>query len=256
MGEALDHIRSAVLEGVPHGFFGRRGGVSSGPVSGLQVGLGAGDDPANIAENRRRAAEAVCANCDIATVYQVHSAEVAVVERPWPDRERPRADALVADMPGVLLAIVTADCAPVLLADREANSGAGVIGAAHAGWRGALAGVVENTVTAMADLGARPERIAAVIGPAIAQASYEVDEGFRARFTEPGDGRYFAPGAPGRWQFDLPGYVEARLRRADIGRIDRLDLDTYADETRFYSYRRASHRGEATYGRQFSLIAL
>jgi YfiH family protein len=251
LAEPIDVFRSAALAGVPHAFLGRRGGVSTGEVAGLQVGLGAGDDPAAIAENRRRAAAAVCDACDLATVYQVHSAEVVTVPRPWPERGRPRADAMVCDEPGMLLAIVTADCAPVLFADAEA----GVIGAAHAGWRGAHGGVLENTVSAMCELGARRERIAAAIGPTIAQASYEVDEPFRARF-EPADARFFAPGAAGRWQFDLPGYIEARLASAGVGRIDQLGLDTYGDPERFYSYRRATHHGEANYGRQFSLIAL
>ena len=251
MAETPDIFRSELLAPVPHGFLGRRGGVSKGEVAGLQVGLGAGDEPDAVAENRRRAAEKVCAGCDIATVYQVHSADVATVLRPWPERERPHADAMVCDEPGMLLAIVTADCAPVLLADSEAR----VIGAAHAGWRGAHGGVLENTVAAMIALGARRERIAAAIGPCIAQASYEVDEGFRRQFTDD-DARFFVAGRPGHWQFDLSAYAEARLRAAGIGRVDRLALDTYADEERFYSYRRATHRGEANYGRQFSMIAL
>lgn len=247
----LDVFRSAALGGVPHGFLGRGGGVSSGAVTGLQVGLGAGDDPRSVAENRRRAAEAVCAGCDIVTVYQVHSAEVVTVPRPWPDRDRPHADAMVADEPGMLLAIVTADCAPVLLADREA----GVIGAAHAGWRGARAGVLENTVAAMIDLGASPERIVAAVGPTIAQPSYEVEEGFREQFAR-ADERFFARGRPGHWQFDLPGYVAARLEQTGVDRVDRLAHDTYADPARFYSYRRATHEGKPAYGRQFSMIAL
>lgn len=254
MAEPPEVLRSRALSGVPHGFFGRRGGVSTGELASLQAGFGAGDDPDAVAENRLRAAEAVGAGCDIVSVYQVHSAEVVTVPRPWPDRERPRADALVCDEPGMLLAILTADCAPVLLADREA----GVIGAAHAGWRGALAGVVENTVAAMADLGARHERIAAVIGPAIAQSSYEVDEAFRDRFLadDRANEACFLPGAPGRFQFDLPGYIARRLARAEVGTIEDLALDTYADDARFYSYRRATHRGKAGYGRQIALIAL
>lgn len=251
MDEALDHIRAPALGGVPHGFFGRRGGVSTGEVAGLQVGLGAGDDPQAVAENRRRAAAAVCAGCAIVTVYQVHSADVAVVHGPWPEDDRPRADAMVTDKAGMLLGIVTADCAPVLLADEAA----GVIGAAHAGWRGAHAGVLENTLAAMVELGADPVRIAAAIGPAIAQASYEVDDSFRARFSK-ADAHFFAPGRPGRWQFDLPGYAAMRLKQAGVGRVERLDLDTYADPRRFYSYRRATHEGKPAYGRQFSLIAL
>jgi len=254
LAEPIDITRSDALAAVPHGFLGRAGGVSTGDVAGLQIGLGADDDPKSVAENRRRAAEAVCPGCDIATVYQIHSAEVIVASKPWPDRQRFRADAMVTDQTGLLLAIVTADCAPVLFADADAR----VIGAAHAGWRGANGGVLENTIAAMCDLGASRERITAAIGPTIAQASYEVDEAFRAQFTE-ADARFFVPGRPdrpGHWQFDLPGFVEARLEAAGLERIDRLNLDTYANETRFYSYRRATHAGKANYGRQFSLICL
>ena len=249
--DAVEVVRSDALAGIPHGFLGRRGGVSTGAVAGLQIGLGAGDDEGSIAENRRRAAEAVSARSDIVTVYQVHSSEVCTVPRPWPERERPRADGMVTDEPGMLLGIVTADCAPVLFADPEAR----VVGAAHAGWRGAVGGVLENTLEAMCDIGASRSRIAAAIGPAIAQANYEVDAPFRAKFAA-GDERFFVPGRADRWRFDLPGYIEARLLAAGIGTVDRLDLDTYADEERFYSYRRATQRGEANYGRQFSLIAL
>lgn len=247
----IDVIRSPALAGVPHGFLGRGRGASGGAIGGLQVGLGAGDDPRRVAENRRRAAEAICAACELVTVYQVHSAEVAIVSEPWSEEERPRADALVTARPGLLLGIVTADCAPVLLADVQA----GVIGAAHAGWRGARAGVLENCVVAMVELGAVRERIAAAIGPTIAQPSYEVDAAFRAHFTED-DARFFAPGAPGHWQFDLPGYAASRLQAAGVARVAQLGLDTYAERGRFYSYRRATHEGAANYGRQFSLIAL
>ena len=251
MGEAVEVIRAPALTALPHGFLGRRGGVSRGVVAGLNVGHGADDDPEAVAENRRRAAAAVLPGAALATVYQVHSPDVVEVERPWPHDERPRADAMVTDQPGLLLGIVTADCAPVLLADRNA----GVIGAAHAGWRGAHAGVLENTVAAMERLGARASRIAAAIGPAIAQPSYEVDARFRDSFG-PADEAFFAPGRPGRWQFDLEGYVANRLRAAGVGTIEPLGLDTYADEERFFSYRRASQRSQPTYGRQISLIAL
>ncbi|WP_374408027.1 peptidoglycan editing factor PgeF [Pelagerythrobacter sp.] len=229
----------------------RRGGVSTGDAAGLQCGFGAGDDPAAVAENRRRAAEAVLPGAALVSVHQVHSPDVATVAEPWSDDARPHADALVTDRPGVLLAIVTADCAPVLLADRTA----GVVGAAHAGWRGAHGGVIANTVEAMVALGAAHERIAAAIGPCIAQPSYEVDDGFREQFTE-ADVRFFGPGEAGHWQFDLPGYVAARLRMAGVDTVEDLALDTYADPARFYSYRRATHRGEANYGRLISLIGL
>lgn len=251
MAEPVEVIRSSALEGVPHGFLGRRGGVSKGVVAGLNIGLGAEDESEAVAENRRRAVEAVLPGAALATVYQVHSANVVSVEAPWPHAERPHADAMVADRPGLLLGIVTADCAPVLFADREA----GVIGAAHAGWRGAHGGVLEATVEAMERLGARAGRIAAAIGPAIAQPSYEVDAAFRDNFTAEDD-RFFAPSWVGHWQFDLEGYAAARLRAAGVSFIDLLGLDTYPDEERFFSYRRSVHRGEPTYGRQFSLIGL
>jgi len=215
------------------------------------VGHGAEDDSEAVAENRRRAVAAVLPGAKLATVYQVHSPDAVEVREPWPHDERPRADAMVTDRPGLLLGVVTADCAPVLLADRAA----GVVGAAHAGWRGAHDGVLENVVAAMERLGAARERIAAAIGPAIAQPSYEVDARFREAFAA-ADERFFAPGREGHRQFDLEGYAAARLRAAGVGTVDRLGLDTYADEARFFSYRRATHRGEPTYGRQFSLIGL
>src|SRR6478735_5178516 len=178
--EGVEVIRSEALGGTPHGFLGRRGGVSEGVVAGLNVGHGAGDEEGAVAENRRRAVAAVLPGAALATVYQVHSADAVTVVRPWPHAERPHADALATDRPGVLLGVVTADCAPVLLADIEA----GVVGAAHAGWRGAHGGVLEAVVGEMVGLGAERSRIAAAIGPAIAQPSYEVDEAFRAKFAE------------------------------------------------------------------------
>lgn len=228
--------------------------MSRGLVAGLNVGLGSGDDPALIAENRRRAAAAVAPGARLVTVYQVHSAQCVTVTEPWSDDARPQADALVTDRPGVLLGILTADCAPVLLVDREA----GVIGAAHAGWKGALGGVTDATIAAMEDLGARRERIAAAVGPCIAAASYEVDQGLHARFVadDPANARFFAAGRPGHWQFDVGGYVVQRLARGGVGQVDRLALDTYADADRFFSFRRATHRREPSYGRQISLISL
>lgn len=250
----LEVIRAEALSGIPHGFLGRRGGVSLGAVAGLNVGLGAGDDPAAVAENRRRAAEAVQPGAALVTVYQVHSPDCVTAAVPWSDAERPHADAIVTDRSGILLGILTADCAPVLLADREA----GVVGAAHAGWKGALGGVIDSTVAAMEALGARPHRIAAAIGPCIAQASYEVDEGFAVRFIRQAadNARFFAPGKPGHQHFDLEGYVAAQLVGAGIGRVESLGLDTYADPARFYSFRRATHRGEPSYGREIALIGL
>jgi polyphenol oxidase len=244
-------LRADALAGVPHGFMTRRGGVSQPPVARLNCGFGAGDDPEAVAENRRRAADAVLPGAALVGLHQIHSADVVAVADPWGDDARPHADALVTDRPGVLIGVLTADCAPVLLTDREA----GVVGAAHAGWKGAHGGVIANTVAAMEALGASRERIAAAVGPCIAQASYEVSDDFRALFG-PDDTRFFAPGAAGHWQFDLPAYVAATLRQAGIAAIEVLGRDTYEDAGSFYSFRRATHRGEATYGRQLSLIGI
>jgi YfiH family protein len=251
---SVEVIRAGALASVPHGFLGRRGGVSVGDLAGLNVGTGSSDDRDAIAENRRRAVAAVAPNAVLATVHQVHSSTVVRVDHAWPQDARPRADAMVTDRPGILLGILTADCAPVLMAD----AAAGVVGAAHAGWRGALAGVTDATITAMEALGARRERIAAAVGPCIAQPSYEVDEGFRERFlaADEANAAFFAQPSAGRPHFHLPGYVAARLRSAGIASAETIALDTYADADRFYSYRRATHRGEADYGRQVSLIGL
>jgi YfiH family protein len=248
-------ICAASLAGLPHGFLGRGGGVSSGIHAGLNVGLGSDDDREAVRENRRRAVEAVAPGAALVTLHQVHSAEAITVAASFPDDARPHADALATDRPGLLLGILTADCVPVLLADREA----GVVGAAHAGWKGALGGVTDSVVAAMEGLGAHRDRIAAAIGPCIARASYEVDEGFFRRFAEadPENERFFADGVrAGHHQFDIEAYVAARLAAAGLGRVEALGLDTYADETRFFSFRRATHRGELGYGRQIALIAL
>ncbi len=244
-------MRADALGDTPHGFMTRRGGVSIGLVEGLNCGFGADDDPASVTENRRRAVEAVLPGAALVSVYQVHSPTVVTIERPWPDDDRPKADAMVTDRPGLLLGILTADCAPVLFADREA----GVIGAAHAGWRGAHGGVVGATVAAMEALGARRGRIVAAVGPCIAQPSYEVSADFAAQF-KPDEARFFQPGAPGHRQFDLAGYVVARLAESRVGQVEVLGCDTYADPARFYSFRRATHLREPTYGRQLSLIGL
>ena len=247
-------IRASSLAAVPHGFLGRRGGVSTGDMAGLNVAYGSGDDRDAIAENRARAIAAVLPGAELATVHQIHSANVVRVEKPWAYEERPHADAMVTDRPGLLLGILTADCAPVLLADADA----GVVGAAHAGWRGALAGVTDSVIGAMEDLGARRERIAAAVGPCIGRDSYEVDEAFRVNFLErdPGNEQFFVAGAADKPHFALEGYVAERLRAAGIASVEALGLDTYADADRFFSYRRATHRGEADYGRQISMIGL
>ncbi|USU07308.1 peptidoglycan editing factor PgeF [Sphingomonadaceae bacterium OTU29MARTA1] len=250
----VEVIRARSLGDIRHGFLGRRGGVSIGATAGLNVGIGSRDDPAAVAENRRLAAAAVSPGAPLLTLYQTHSADVVTVTRPWADDDRPHADALVTDRPGLSLGILTADCAPVLFADHDT----GVVGAAHAGWKGAIGGVTDATIVAMERLGARRERIAAAIGPCIARASYEVDEAFLRTFTaaDPANERFFAPAREHHHQFDLEAYVANRLAAAGLTRIEALGLDTYADEARFFSFRRATHRGEADYGRQISLIAL
>lgn len=251
---AVEVVRASVLGKLPHGFLGRRGGVSTGEITGLNVGYGSNDDRDSIAENRRRAVAAVLPGAELVTVHQVHSAEAVFADRAWPQDQRPHADALVTDRPNLLLAILTADCAPVLFADPDA----GVIGAAHAGWRGALAGVTDSAIAAMERLGAKRHRTTAAVGPCIAQASYEVDEDFRRRFVEQehGSARFFAESATGKPHFDLPAYLVHRLLAAGIEQVEALHLDTYADTDRFYSFRRATHRAEADYGRQASLIGL
>ncbi len=257
MADPVEVFRAEVLDGLPHGFLGRRGGVSTGQVAGLDMGTRAMDpaDPrlAPVWENRRRGVAAVLPGARLVTVYQVHGAECAIAGD-WDEAGRPRADALVTDQAGVLLGILTADCAPVLLADRQA----GVIGAAHAGWKGAIAGVTDSTIATMERLGADRDRIAAAVGPCIAQASYEVDAAFRDRFLAESEDceRFFVVGHADRYQFDLEGYVAARLEKAGIARVERLGRDTYADPDRFFSFRRATHLGEADYGRQISLIGL
>ncbi|WP_010543703.1 peptidoglycan editing factor PgeF [Sphingomonas elodea] len=251
---AVEAIRARALSGTPHGFLGRAGGVSTGMVAGLNVGTGSNDDPAAIARNRRLAVQAVLPGARLVTVYQVHSADAVTVIEPFDEDLRPRADALVTNRPGIVLGILTADCAPVLFTDREA----GVVAAAHAGWKGALGGVTDSTIAAMEALGARRERIAAAVGPCIARASYEVDAGFFRRFCEqdPANERFFADGRPEHFQFDLEAYVVHRLALAGLRTIEALGLDTYADEDRFFSFRRATHRLEPDYGRQISLIGL
>lgn len=254
MTEPVDVIRSDILAEVPHGFLGRRGGVSGGILAGLNVGLGSSDDRAAIAENRRRAVSAIAPGAQLVTLHQVHSPDVVVATAAFPDDARPHADALVTDRPGLLLGILTADCAPVLFADAKA----GVIGAAHAGWKGAIGGVLAATVDAMEKLGADRSRIAAAIGPCIAKSSYEVDEAFRQRFLDanPENERFFADGRAGHAWFDLEGFNAAALAVAGVSRIAALGLDTYGAPDRFYSFRRATHRQEPDYGRQLSAIGL
>jgi YfiH family protein len=244
----------AGLTGVRHAFFTRKGGVSTGVYESLNVGSGSRDDPDAVAENRARAAAAFGTAPDrLLTGYQIHSATAVIADAVW--GERPEADAVVSRTPGLVLGALAADCAPVLLAEPEA----GVVAAAHAGWKGALGGIVQATVEAMQSLGARPERMLAAVGPCIGPASYEVGleflDAFRAK--APGSERFFTSGAaPDKRQFDLPGFVLDRLEQAGVGRAEWIGRDTYADPEAFFSNRRAVHRQEADYGRLLSAIML
>jgi len=252
------HIQAPALASLPrirHAFFTRQGGVSEGIYATLNGGIGSSDEPSRVQENRRRMTETLGVRADaLISVYQVHSPDAVVVEGPW-TAERPKADGMVTAVPGLALGITTADCGPVLFADPEAR----VIGAAHAGWRGAVTGVLESTVEAMERLGARREKIIAVLGPTIGQNAYEVGPDFIERFTTeaPGHERFLKPGErPGHAMFDLPGFIGARLATAGIGGFTDLSLCTYSDEERFFSYRRTTHRKEPDYGRLISAIAL
>jgi polyphenol oxidase len=251
---SVEVIRSKRLGDVPHGFLGRIGGVSTGIYAGLNVGLGSEDEREAVVENRRRAVEAVLPGASLARVYQFHSPDVVRVTDTNNQDDPPKGDAMVTNRPGILLGIVTADCVPVLFVDDEA----GVVGAAHAGWKGAITGVADNTIAAMEALGADRSRIACAIGPCIAQKSYEVDEGFFRRFAgeDAANERFFADGKPGHYQFDIEGYVAARLAATGIGKVECLGEDTYSQPDRFFSYRRSCHLNEPGYGRQISLIGL
>lgn len=249
----LDPITAPLLSPVRHGFFTRAGGASSGIYNGLNCGFGSGDQTEAVRTNRARVAEALdVAEDALISVHQYHSDVVLTVTEPRQDR--PKADAMVTNVPGLALGILTADCQPVLFADAEA----GVVGAAHAGWRGAAGGVLEATVEAMIDLGARRGAIRAVIGPSISQTAYEVGPEFFDEITaeDPGHSRFFAGGDGDRMMFDLPAYGLARLRAAGVGEAEWTRHCTYADESRFYSFRRTTHRKEADYGRLISAIRL
>jgi polyphenol oxidase len=239
-----------------HGFFTRQGGVSNGVHEGLNCGYGSQDIHETVARNRARVAQAMAVDPDaLITVHQFHSADVILAEQTWAHDEAPRGDAMVCTTPGMALGILTADCAPVLFADAKG----GVIGAAHAGWRGALSGVLEATVQVMTDQGAQRGRITAVVGPCIAQASYEVGPEFRAEFTAQAASfaAFFAPSSKdGHYQFDLAGFIMHRLGDLGLGQSHDLALDTYTEENLFYSYRRTCHRDESDYGRQIAAITL
>jgi YfiH family protein len=246
----------ARLAGIRHAFFTRAGGVSEGVYASLNAGVGSEDVPVNVAENRARMAAAMGVPSQrFLTCYQIHSPQAVVAIEPWEADARPRADAIVTAVPGLAIGVSTADCGPVLFADGDA----GVIGAAHAGWRGALAGVTDTTIATMERLGATRGRIVAAVGPMIRQANYETGPDLRDRFiaADAANARFFRPAArEAHFMFDLAGYVVARLAAAGVGTIEDVDACTYADAERFYSYRRMTHRGEADYGRHVNAIVL
>ena len=250
----VDVIKAKSLGEAAHGFLGRVGGVSTGIYAGLNCSLGSDDIQENVLENRRRAVAAIMPGAALARVYQIHSPDVVTVTGPIDQHNPPKADALVTDRPNILLAVQTADCVPVLIADAQT----GVVGAAHSGWKGAFTGVNESTIAAMEALGASRDRIVCAIGPCIAQKSYEVDAGFFERFAkaDPANERFFADGKPSHYQFDIEGYVAARLAAAGIRSVECLGEDTYSQPDRFFSYRRSCHLNEPGYGGQMSLIGL
>lgn len=244
----------AALGGISHGFFGRTGGVSQGVYASLNCGPGSGDDRANVVENRRRVLERLNGTT-LVTLYQIHSPHAVRVEDAWDIAQAPQVDAMATNVPGIALGVLTADCAPVLLADE----GARVIGAAHAGWKGAQTGVIAGVVRAMEELGASREAIRAAIGPAISQRNYEVGPEFHESFLrlDAGNARFFERSSrPGHWQFDLEAYVAERLADEGVGAVERLSVCTYAGGDAFFSFRRTTHLREADYGRDISAILL
>ncbi len=244
-----------VIPNLRHGFFTREGGHSTGLYASLNCGLGTNDDPALVSANRAEVSAALgFLASPLVTAYQVHSVLAATIDAPFAGTP-PEVDALVTTTPGLVIGVLTADCTPILFASRDGR----VIGAAHAGWKGAFGGIVEATVAAMGTAGAQRSEIVAAIGPCIAQSSYEVGADFRDRLTnaEADTAQFFIPSPrPEHFQFDLPGFVLYRLHQSGIGHAEALNLDTYADETRFFSYRRTTHRGEPDYGRQVSAIVI
>lgn len=257
MASAVSLHHSALdLPGIRHGFFTRQGGVSQGLYASLNGGQGSSDDPAHVAENRGRMANALGVERHrFVTVYQVHSPDVVTVTQPWTRENAPKADAMVTNTPGLALAVSSADCGPVLFADRSA----GVVGAAHAGWKGAFTGVLEATLAAMERLGGTRANIVAVLGPTISKAAYEVGPEFAERFlsADKANAAYFTPSTqPGHSMFDLPAYILMRLSKAGAGHVEDISLCTYADPMRFFSYRRMVHHKEDDYGRLLHAIAL
>jgi polyphenol oxidase len=253
--QTLQSSALAALPGIRHGFFTREGGVSDGIYASLNGGVGSKDVRANVDENRARMAKALgVAPGRLLSCYQIHSPKVVVATEPWSHESRPHADAMVTREPGLAIGVSTADCGPVLFTDPQAK----VIGAAHAGWRGALGGVLEATINEMERLGASRSRIVAAAGPMIHQPNYEVGAELVEKFVaaDADNARFFAAGKPGHAMFDLPGYVVARLKSLGLAAVDNLALCTYADPARFYSYRRTTHRAEPDYGRHVNAIAL
>lgn len=246
----------SALPGVSHAFFTREGGVSGGIYASLNGGLGSNDDPEAVRENRRRMEATLgVAPGRLAVPWQVHSAEAVATDGPWLRETSPHVDGVATATPGLAVAVTIADCCPILFADPKAR----VVAAAHAGWKGAIGGVLEATLARMEELGARRADTVAALGPCIRQRSYEVGPEFAARFTaeDPENARFFEPSArPGHAMFELGGYVVERLRRAGLADVDDLGLDTYSDERRFFSFRRTTHRAEPDYGRMIAAIAL
>ena len=242
--------------GIVHGFFTRQGGVSDGIYASRNVGLGSNDDRDKVLENRKRIADALGAGPDrLATPYQIHSADVITLAEPFSGTDDRKADALVTNRKGLAIGVLTADCGPVLFADAEA----GVVGAAHAGWKGAISGVLENTVKAMEAHGARRDRIVAILGPTISQKAYEVGPEFQARFveTDAAHAHFFAPSEKaGHFMFNLPAFIQRQLEASGVSIAGDVGLCTYGDEERFFSYRRTTHRNEPDYGRQISAIMI
>lgn len=255
MRRFLDNRKSPVF----HGFFGRMGGVSKDVYASLNCGVGSQDEPEHVKENRQKVADITGAPLsNFLTLHQIHSDKCIVVKEAWNIKDRPQADAFVTDVPGIALGILTADCAPVLLYG-ENDKGKPVIGAAHAGWGGALKGVLESAARSMSDLGVKAEDIRACIGPCIGKASYEVTEEFAAPFlSEDGENERFFQSSrkTGHLMFDLAGYCAGKLSKAGLNHIYIKDLDTYFNEEDFFSYRRATHRHEKDYGRQVSVICI
>ncbi len=255
MLQPVQSIELSRLPGVRHGFFTREGGVSTGLFAGLNCGPGSSDAPQDVVENRRLVARHLGGQDDVLTAYQVHSPDAVIAEAPFPPEGKPKADAIVTRTPGLVIGVLTADCGPVLLADGEA----GVVGAAHAGWRGAVGGVLESAISAMERLGASRARIVAAIGPCINQDSYEVGPDFESALLKscPSNGKFLSRrDSESKAHFDLPAFIEARLRDAGVARIERQTACTYADDSRFFSFRRSQHRSEPDYGRQISAIVV